>query len=1056
MYTYFSRYFLVLVISTLTSLGVKAQSYKQLLKEFDNSLQENNRAKRFEIGSKIKNTCKKELGKDPVRLAEIDNCFGNYYLENNNYDSAQACFARAVNGIYAVKADTSFDYALYLGNMAYTLKQMGYYETADKYYGVALPRLANFLGPSSEEYCMYVKQYVELKVDMGDYTTATTYNEALLYFFKTLKGESNKTYRACLVNKAMILQGQGQYPESVEIHYKSVESARSENPLDTLALATCLNNVAYCYRLMGNHSQAEYYFLEAYELEKQCKSIPLSDQASLLNNLAIVYKAKSDYANAEKCFLKSIDLYNKAGMTYYIEMANPCNNLGDMYRVLGNYKEASNYLSYALEIRKRTSGEEHEYYANALNNIGLLQLEFGLLNDAEVTFKRCEEIYKAKLGEEHDRYSYILNQLSSLYAAKKEYSKALEYKNKALRLMERTIGKKHDRYALFLSGKGRIEAVIKDYKSAINTYTEAADLFAANFGTSNYNYLDMIHSLANVNMWNGNYKAARNLHLKAIYGYKKVINDNLAFMGDEEKAAFYISNSDRFETFETFVVDHFRKFPNEKDDSLLKAFIDERLWTKSILLSESNSLHKTMTESKDTAVVSLYNKWFEQKKYLHQLYQFSKPELEQNNINVADEESYLNNLEKSLTQSSGIFAKQKDFLTFESLKGKLAKNELAVEIVRDVIYVDTVPVVSYAALLVGKDYKAPQLVIFDSTAFFDTLFLDKYKFNIHANKTDRLSYNRFFKPLEKQLNGITKIYFSPDGVYQQLNLYTLFNPQINKYLIETIEVEQVTSLNDLQKENAASTEMSAVLFGFPDYEWKKDPSTGPGSEQLLATRFGFSDLPELPGTKKETELISDVFRNGKWNTKLFLAKEATEEQVKNTVNPTILHIATHGFFLPNMDYKSEKVLGFETETARQNPLLRSGVIMAGAATKDTTIEKKEDGILTAYEASLLNLQNTELVTLSACETGLGDQVVNGQGVYGLQRAFLTAGAKSILMSLWVVDDNATQELMTNFYTEWLKNYSSKTKRAAFRKAQLEVKKRYPNPYYWGAFVMVGR
>jgi CHAT domain-containing protein len=645
-----------------------------------------------------------------------------------------------------------------------------------------------------------------------------------------------------------------------------------------------------------------------------------------------------------------------------------------------------------------------------------------------------------------------------VYAAKKQFSKALEYKNKCLRLMETTVGKQNDRYGLFLSGKGIVEMSMKEYKTAVNTFDEAAAIFKTNFGATNYNYIDMVHNQAMANDKAGNYTAARSAHLKAIYGYKRIASDNLAFMSDEEKTNFYYANSPRYADFENFVVKRFTNTKNERDDSLLKAFIDERLWSKSLLLNESSALHKSMLNSKDTTIRSLFSKWFEQKKNLHQLYQFSKTELEENKIDMDAEQSYLNEIEKELSKASKQFSQQKEYLNFETLKNKLSKSELAIEIVRNEPELnDSVSTVSYSALIVGKDYAAPKLVVLDSAAFFDTLFVDKYKFNIHARSTDRVSYNRFFKAFEKYLGGINKVYFSPDGAYQKLNVYTLFNPVTNKYLLETLEIEQVTSLNDLQKEGGVLAKTgSAVLFGYPDYEWKKEDSKKAPEQEMIVSRFGFSELPELPGTKKETEMISDVFNAKGWDTHLHLAKEATEEKVKEVESPTILHIATHGFFLPNLDYSDEKIMGFETEVARQNPLLRSGVIMAGAASKDTLIQKKDDGILTAYEASLLNLQNTELVTLSACETGLGDQLLNGQGVYGLQRAFLTSGARSVLMSLWVVDDYATQELMTNFYTEWLQNYSSKNKRAAFRKAQLEVKKRYPSPYFWGAFVMVGK
>jgi CHAT domain-containing protein len=149
------------------------------------------------------------------------------------------------------------------------------------------------------------------------------------------------------------------------------------------------------------------------------------------------------------------------------------------------------------------------------------------------------------------------------------------------------------------------------------------------------------------------------------------------------------------------------------------------------------------------------------------------------------------------------------------------------------------------------------------------------------------------------------------------------------------------------------------------------------------------------------------------------------------------------------------VFGVNAENASNNPLLRSGLILAGAGHAisggGTDISSNDNGVLTAYEAMNLNLEGTNLVVLSACETGLGD-VKSGEGVYGLQRAFLVAGADAMIMSLWKVDDAATQQLMTSFYTNWLKLGN---KQKAFKQAQLQLMTKYKDPYYWGAFVMMG-
>ncbi|MFZ1856983.1 MAG: CHAT domain-containing protein, partial [Chitinophagaceae bacterium] len=174
----------------------------------------------------------------------------------------------------------------------------------------------------------------------------------------------------------------------------------------------------------------------------------------------------------------------------------------------------------------------------------------------------------------------------------------------------------------------------------------------------------------------------------------------------------------------------------------------------------------------------------------------------------------------------------------------------------------------------------------------------------------------------------------------------------------------------------------------------------------------------------------------------------------NGNSPQILHIATHGFFLPEPDKKREEnnFSNENTYTLADDPLLRSGLILAGgnyAWSGKTPIDGVEDGIATAYEISQLNLSNTELVVLSACETALGD-VKGSEGVFGLQRAFKMAGVKKMIVSLWQVPDKETAELMTTFYNYWMKG---KTINDAFTQAQADMRKKYA-PFYWAAFVLV--
>ena len=197
-------------------------------------------------------------------------------------------------------------------------------------------------------------------------------------------------------------------------------------------------------------------------------------------------------------------------------------------------------------------------------------------------------------------------------------------------------------------------------------------------------------------------------------------------------------------------------------------------------------------------------------------------------------------------------------------------------------------------------------------------------------------------------------------------------------------------------------------------------------------------------------------QQNKITAKTFTTTAASEENLKalSGVAPQVLHIATHGFFLPEPGKKNKEPAIDQSNTYRlaEDPLLRSGLVLAGANytwSGKMPIEGTEDGIATAYEISQLNLSNTELVVLSACETALGD-VQGSEGVFGLQRGFKMAGVKKMIVSLWQVPDKETGELMTAFYSYWL---NGKNIEEAFYQAQAELRKKY-SPFYWAAFVLV--
>ena len=314
-------------------------------------------------------------------------------------------------------------------------------------------------------------------------------------------------------------------------------------------------------------------------------------------------------------------------------------------------------------------------------------------------------------------------------------------------------------------------------------------------------------------------------------------------------------------------------------------------------------------------------------------------------------------------------------------------------------------------------------------------------------------------PIRPLLGDARHLLLSPDG---QLNLipFEALKDEQNKYLVEKYAFSYLTTGRDLLRlETTAKQLTNPVVFADINYEQQALVAANRGSENKRSADFANLKFGSLAATSEEGEQIKKIFPY----TNIITGTKATEKAIKQLKTPSILHLATHGFFLPDKEIKPvspainqlNNQLNQPQYVNLENPLLRSGLALAGFNSRQNkqSNNNTEDGVLTALEVAGLNLRGTELVVLSACETGVGD-VKTGDGVYGLRRALVIAGSQTQLLSLWKVADDGTKDLMVEYYQ---KIKAGKGRHEALREVQLEFLKssKYNHPYYWASFIPSG-
>lgn len=802
------------------------------------------------------------------------------------------------------------------------------------------------------------------------------------------------TYLRCISSIGVMYMVQGRNEEAEKFISEALTKSDSVLGKKSAGYASNLNSFAKLNQLLGKYNEAEQQFDEALPIVQKVFGEKSMQNAIMLNNKAMLYQAMGRNADALALMKKAVvsaESAPKKVTNNSFDSRKFQVNLALMYQLNGNLPEAEAAFASIKKVFESKGQVNNPEYASLLNQLGVLYIQMNKPEQVEPLLKKSLDVYKRKFGEENISYAKVQNDLGNFYRMQARFADAEAALKRAVEIRKNVLGESHPDY-------------VKSIESLGILYWKKGDLTAA------YPFL----------------KEAADKSLNFISHY-------FPPMSEAEKTKYWDVLQPRFQRFYNYAIE-----ASATNPELLKVIFDYQIATKALLLSSTNKIKKSILQSGDKALIAEYTSWLTQKENLSRYYSMSKEDLQRQKIDIAELEKAANATERSLSKKSSAFSQAfaAERISVPQVTAQLNDLEALVEIIRVRSFdKDFTSDSRYAVLVVSKSSPQPKLVVLDNGAQLETRYAKYYKNSIQQKSVDEFSYDQYWAKIEPLLAGKKTIYLSPDGVYNQINVNTLKKKE-GDFVLNRFEVVIIGNSKDLisiKQRKPVVAKKNAFILGFPDYAGAAVP---------------------LPGTKVEIDAINKILTVAGFKTTLKQGTDASETNFKAVKGPQLMHIATHGYFLADSDLQSGDALGVNGESAKNNPLLRSGLILAGAKSKensDVNLSANDNGILTAYEAMNLDLVGTDLIVMSACETGLGD-VKSGEGVYGLQRAFLVAGANAMIMSLWKVDDAATQQLMTNFYTNWTK---SGNKLKAFKQAQQQLMLKYKEPYYWGAFVMMG-
>lgn len=917
--------------------------------------------------------------------------------------------------------------------------------------------------------------------------------------------------------KATEVFRKGKYDEALTLTQQTLKLQEQALGKEHQTVAGSLLVLGQIYRNKADYDNAEIACKNSLEIYEKTLGKEHADTASVLDNLARIYQEKGEYDKAEPLYNKALQIREKTLGKEHFYVSNTLGNLAAIYKSKGEYDKAEPLYNRALQIREKSLGAEHAFTSTALNNLAEFYKIKGDYDKAEMLFKRALDIREKTFGNSHPNTALSLNNLAELYRTKKEYDKAEPLYNRALQIYEKSFDPFHPTIAVVLSNLAVLYNAMTEYDKSETVAKRALDIREKALGTDNLLICYALNSLAAAYQNKKEHDKAEVLFKKALdirEKYLGLAHPDTAFSlnqlanffatkGELEKAIDYKIKADEVRErdlernlsigSEYDKLKYLNLTALEKDTSISLHLQSNNQQACKMALTAILRRKGRSLDAMANAISLLRSRASGESQLLIEQLSNLQTQLSNLVLKGANKDN-LNTYKTKIKELEDKIEGLQSQISSKSVEFRTNISKISLDIVQKAIPPDSV-LIEFSTYkpydFKAKKYGEARYVVYLLSNQGDPLFAelgeaqridqvvkefrqvlvkepDKSLSNIQkelkpkARTIDQL----VMQPIRKFLTNKKHLLIAPDG---NLNLvpFDAFVDEKGNYLIESYEISYLTSGRDLIRlENKIPSQQPPTILANPDY--------GDGDGPTLAGEK-YKHLNELPSTGEEAANIKTFFPNAK----VYLGKESNKAVVKELDSPEMLHIATHGYFLTdsmaekeNNDiaqrslYAEDKLTNISYQELKLlNPLLRSWLFFAGANDEN----REQDSVMTALESTSINLFGTKLVVLSACETGLGE-VKNGEGVYGLRRALVLAGAETQLISLWTINDNTTRGLMNGYY-KLLK--AGETRSNALRKIQLvflhsanqntknkkaSSSSKLPNlshPYYWAGFIQSG-